>query len=135
MGIGRDSAASYWRVDWNTLADPAVPIIAFAIDADNRSDTGGSNWGAGTGLRSAGIDHVLVVSSRGAWVIDAVTGVRTALGPGVVTTDQNPARAMGSFVARVPTASLPGAQRNVAGPGGNRPRHRRRHRLRSGADH
>ena len=41
------------------------------------------NWGAGTGLRSAGIDHVLVVSSRGAWVIDAVDRRPHRAGPGV----------------------------------------------------
>src|SRR6478609_6729402 len=87
LGIGRDASASYWRVDWTTLDDPVIPIIAFAIDADGSALTGAQNWGAGTGLRSAGIDHVLIISSRGAWVIDAVTGVRTALNAGVVTVD------------------------------------------------
>lgn len=107
LGIGRDGSASYWRVDWNTLADPTIPVIAFAIDADGSAVTGVPSWGGGTGLRSAGIDHVLIVSSRGAWVIDAVTGIRTALGAAAVTVDHVATRAMGSFVARVPSASLP----------------------------
>src|SRR3954452_7824811 len=31
--IGSDDTNTYWRVDWNTLAAPSVPIAEFAIDA------------------------------------------------------------------------------------------------------
>src|SRR5690606_34280474 len=33
-GIGVDATDSYWRVDWNTLIDPDVPIAAWALDTD-----------------------------------------------------------------------------------------------------
>jgi pimeloyl-ACP methyl ester carboxylesterase len=106
VGIGLSGAHTYWRIDWTTLDDPRVPIAAFAIDRDGSTATGVAAWGAGTGLRSAGIDHVLVVSSRGAWILDAVTGARVAV-PGAVTVDHRATRAMGSFVAKVPASLLP----------------------------
>jgi hypothetical protein len=107
IGIGTEGNGSVWRVDWTTLDDPALPVIAFAIDRDGNAATGGSSWGAGTGLTSNGIDHVLVVSSRGAWVTDVLTHVTTPIGAAAVTVDHAPSRAMGSFVARVPTSALP----------------------------
>ncbi len=107
LGVAPDGNRSRWRVDWTTLDDPNVPIIVFAIDRDSNTATGTSAWGAGTGLTSSGIDHVLVVSSRGAWITDVVTQQTTALGPTAVTVDHDAARAMGSFVARVPNSALP----------------------------
>ncbi|MCU1428154.1 MAG: peptidase, partial [Actinomycetia bacterium] len=80
---------------------------AFAIDRDGNASTGASSWGAGSGLTSAGIDHVVVVSSRGAWVTDVVTQQTTALGAAAVAVDHDPARAMGSFVANLPSSALP----------------------------
>jgi hypothetical protein len=124
-GIGLSGANTYWRVDWNTLDDPSIPIAAFAIDSDGNRATGVSAWGAGSGLRSAGIDHVLVISSRGAWVIDAATHARRLV-PGAVTVDHRADRALGSFVAKVPTSFLPARSRpwtvrlaaGLAAPGG-----------------
>jgi pimeloyl-ACP methyl ester carboxylesterase len=123
--IGLSGSNTYWRVDWNTLDDPSIPVAAFAIDSDGNASTGVAAWGAGTGLRSAGIDHVLVISSRGAWVIDAVTHVRRLV-PGAVTVDHHADRALGSFVAKVPTSFLPARTRpwtarlaaGLAAPGG-----------------
>ncbi|MCU1430167.1 MAG: hypothetical protein JWL83_4167, partial [Actinomycetia bacterium] len=68
LGVAANGNGSRWRVDWTTLDDPNLPIVAFAIDRDGNASTGASSWGAGSGLTSAGIDHVVVVSSRGAWV-------------------------------------------------------------------
>lgn len=50
---------------------------------------------------------MLVSSSRGAWLLDPVTGTRTALPAGTVSVDYDAGRAMGSFVAKVPTSTVP----------------------------
>jgi predicted esterase len=107
IGVAIDGNSSVWRVDWTTLDNPDLPIVAFAVDADGNTATGASSWGAGSGLTSNGIDHVLVISSRGAWVTDVVTQRTTSIGATAVTVDHDPTRAMGSFVARVPASALP----------------------------
>ncbi len=106
IGVAADGNRSLWRVDWTTLDNPNLPVIAFAIDRDGNAATGASSWGAGTGVTSAGIDHVLVVSSRGAWVTDAVTQQTKAIGAAAISVTHDPGRAMGSFVARVPVTAL-----------------------------
>jgi len=54
---------------------------------------------------SAGIEQALVVSSRGAWLINAVTGARTDVtaAGGALTVDP----ASKSFVVRIPDSLLP----------------------------
>jgi len=98
-GIGSDGAATYWRVDWNTLADPVVPIAAWTFDTDDDPRTGTAEWPAAAGVRSPGIDRALVVSSRGARLLDADGGLLAEL----PTTVDTAAR---SFVVRVPRAAL-----------------------------
>ncbi|MCW2606262.1 MAG: Alpha/beta hydrolase family protein, partial [Frankiales bacterium] len=100
--VGLDAAASYWRVDWNTLADPAVPVAVWGLDTNASTQDGVREWPAGAGVRSPGLDRALVVSSRGAWLVDARTGRRTDVSSGL-TVD----RAARSFVVRVPRATLP----------------------------
>lgn len=95
-----DSAASYWRVDWTTLADARVPIAAWTFDTDRNAATGGAVWPAGAGVRSPGIDRALVVSSRGARLVNGA-GATVASFP---TTVDPAAR---SFVVRVPRTVLP----------------------------
>ncbi|MBW3668151.1 MAG: peptidase [Actinobacteria bacterium] len=104
VGVGLDDDATYWRVDWNTLVDPSVPIASFAFDSDASAATGAPRWASVPNLASAGIDRELVVSAAGATLVDSVSGARTpiALGGGSVTVDSN-AR---SFVARVPRSLL-----------------------------
>lgn len=91
---------TYWQVEWNTLAAADVPIAEWTFDRDNDPATGVSGWGAGTGLYSPGIDTALVMSSRGARVIDLVTGQVEGTFP--VTVDMNAQ----SFVARIPDRVL-----------------------------
>ncbi|MGN6474167.1 MAG: prolyl oligopeptidase family serine peptidase [Mycobacteriales bacterium] len=93
--------ATYWRVDWNTLADPTVPIAEWTFDVDNSTTTGGSSWPAGAGVQSPGIDLALVMSSRGAHLMSMTTGRMVANLP--VTVD----RAAQSFVTRIPKWALP----------------------------
>lgn len=99
VGLTRD--ASYWRVDWNTLADPGVPIAEWTLDTDDDAATGGSAWPANAGLRSAGIERALVVSSRGARLLDVASGRTLASLP---TTVDRSAR---SFLVRVPRSLMP----------------------------
>jgi hypothetical protein len=99
IGIGLTRRATWWRVDWTTLVDPAVPIAAFALDTDGDAATGAQEWPGVPGLRSPGIERVLLVSSRGAWLLDP-SGGRTPAG--TLTVD----RAARSFVVRIPRARL-----------------------------
>jgi hypothetical protein len=100
--IALDRDASYWRVDWNTLLDPALPIAVWALDADASTEDGVAQWPAGVGVRSPGLDRALVVSSRGAWLVDARSGERVDVSRGL-TVDT----ATRSFVVRIPRTTLP----------------------------
>ncbi|HWD75064.1 MAG TPA: prolyl oligopeptidase family serine peptidase [Solirubrobacteraceae bacterium] len=104
-GIGLTGAYSYWRVDWVTLADPTVPIAEWTFDTDNNPATGASVWPAQAGVSSPGIDQALVVSSRGAWLINPVTGIRTDVlsQGGKLTIDP----ASKSFIVAIPRSALP----------------------------
>lgn len=95
--VGLTAAGSWWRVDWTTLNDPNIPIAEFALDTDNSATTGGSAWPAGAGVRSPGIDKALLVSAKGAWLINVASGARTALSGSSVDTR---ARSFTVFVPR-----------------------------------
>jgi dienelactone hydrolase len=96
----RRAHATYWRVDWNTLAKPSVPIAEWTFDRDNSAATGGSTWPAGAGAHSPGIDTALVMSSHGARLVTVASGKTLARMP--VTVD----RAAHSFVVRIPSHVL-----------------------------
>ena len=99
--VGLDDGATYWRVDWNTLADPRIPVAEFALNTGDHRRAKGREWPAGAGIRSPGIDTALLVSSRGAWLIDVVGGARVSLSP-YLSVD----RSARSFVVRVPRTML-----------------------------
>ena len=104
-GVATDEHHTYWRIDWNTLIDADVPIAAWTFDTDADTDTGVVEWPADAGATSPGIDSALVVSSRGAWVVDLTTGEHQnveSLG-GELTVDVEAK----SFVAAVPHDALP----------------------------
>jgi hypothetical protein len=92
--------ATYWRVDWNTLAAKTVPIAEWTFDRDNNAATGGSDWPAGAGVHSPGIDTALTMSSHGARLIAVATGRVLAALP--VTVDMKSQ----SFVTRIPKSVL-----------------------------
>jgi hypothetical protein len=71
--VYKDAHASYWRVDWNTLADPSIPVAEWTFDRDDNTSTGGSAWPGAAGVHSPGIGRALIVSSRGAQLV-AVPG-------------------------------------------------------------
>jgi pimeloyl-ACP methyl ester carboxylesterase len=92
--------ASYWRVDWNTLTDPAVPIAEWTFDRDNNTRTGASAWPGSAGVHSAGIDTALLVSSHGAALINAASDTVIRRLPTTV------GRSAHSFVVRIPRRVL-----------------------------
>jgi dienelactone hydrolase len=103
--IGLKGAFSYFRVDWVTLADPSVPIAEWTFDTDDNPSTGASIWPAAAGVSSPGIDQALVVSSRGAWLINPITGLRTDVltNGGSLTVDPTSK----SFIVAIPRTLLP----------------------------
>jgi dienelactone hydrolase len=101
-GIALNPKYSYWRVDWVTLADPKVPVAEWTFDTDDNTATGASAWPAQAGVSSPGIDRALVVSSRGAWLVDPLTGIRTDLAR-YLTVDPSSK----SFIVAVPRSILP----------------------------
>jgi hypothetical protein len=101
VGVGLTDTDTWWRVDWNTLLDPSVPIALFTFDTD-RATTTTDDWPGGAGVRSAGIDLALLVSASGARLIDLTTHAST---PVEHTVDMS-AR---SFLARVPRSLVEAA--------------------------
>ncbi|HVU61579.1 MAG TPA: alpha/beta hydrolase-fold protein [Mycobacteriales bacterium] len=93
--------ATYWRVDWSTLAAAAaVPIAEWTFDRDDDAATGGSSWPAGAGVRSGGIDTALTMSSHGARLLSVASGRVLARLPVIVDL------AAQSFVVRIPKSVL-----------------------------
>src|SRR4029077_15411414 len=76
VAVGLTETDTWWRVDWNTLLDPSVPIALFTFDTD-RGEAPTDQWPAGAGVRSAGIDLALLVSAAGARLIDLTTDEST----------------------------------------------------------
>ena len=99
--VGYARNATYWRVDWNTLADPDVPIAEWTFATGGSTPAGGESWPANAGLRSAGIQYALVVSAQHARLLEVATGAPLA----ELHTEVN--AAAHSFVVRIPTSVLP----------------------------
>lgn len=98
VAIGLTETDTWWRIDWNTLVDASVPIALFTFDTDP-SLAGTAEWPAGAGVRSQGIDTALVVSGRGATLIDLTTRATTPMEHSVDMQSR-------SFVARIPRSVL-----------------------------
>ena len=98
VAVGLTETDTWWRIDWNTLLDPSVPIALFTFDTD-RATTTTDEWPAGAGVRSAGIDLALLVSASGARLIDLTTHAST---PVEHTVDMESR----SFLARLPRSMV-----------------------------
>ncbi|WP_432206478.1 alpha/beta hydrolase-fold protein [Mycobacterium malmoense] len=96
IAIGLTETDTWWRIDWNTLIDPSVPLGLFAFDT-GREGAACTQWPAGAGLRSTGIDSALLLSGAGAKLMDLST--QTAI-PVPHTVDMQSR----SFLARIPRA-------------------------------
>ena len=101
--VGYAAGASYWRVDWNTLADANVPIAEWTLSTGAASPASGESWPANAGLRSAGIQYALVVSAQHAELLEVASG--TPVAGASLHTEVN--MAAHSFIVRIPTSVLP----------------------------
>jgi hypothetical protein len=101
--VGYTKSASYWRVDWNTLADPNVPIAEWTFATGSPAPAAGETWPANAGVSSAGIQYALVVSAQHAQLLQVAGG--TAVAGTELHTEVNPAAH--SFIVRIPTSVLP----------------------------
>ena len=102
--IGIDADATHWRVDFNTLVNADVPVVAWALDTDANASTGSRDWPGDAGVTSAGLEKVIIVSSRGAWLHDLENGSVTDLVSEGATLDVDmDARA---FVLSIPRDAL-----------------------------
>ncbi|HTY96150.1 MAG TPA: prolyl oligopeptidase family serine peptidase [Solirubrobacteraceae bacterium] len=102
-GVGYAHGATYWRVDWNTLADADVPIAEWTFSTEAAAPAAGETWPANAGVRSAGIQYALVVSAQHARLLEVATGAPVA--GAELHTEVN--LAAHSFVVRIPTSVLP----------------------------
>ena len=94
VAIGLTDTHTWWRIDWNTLLDPSMPIALFTFDtAPGRSAS--EHWPAGAGVRSAGIDMALLISGKSAALIDLATQASTPVQHSVDMESR-------SFLAQVP---------------------------------
>lgn len=94
--VGLDAAGdTYWRVDWNTLADATVPAAEWVWD--DGTGTATAAWPRNAGVASTGAVDSLFVSSRHAYL--TVGGKTTELSPSVDLSSR-------SFVVRVPRADF-----------------------------
>jgi pimeloyl-ACP methyl ester carboxylesterase len=94
VAIGLTPTHTWWRVDWNTLLDPSIPVALFTFDTDSRRAATDS-WPANAGVTSAGIDHALLISGTSARLIDLNTNGSTHVDHFVDMESR-------SFLARVP---------------------------------
>lgn len=119
VAVGLTDTHAWWRVDWNTLLDASVPVALFTFDTDP-ARTAAADWPAGAGVRSAGIDTALLLSGRGATLIDLTTQATTPVEHSVDIQSR-------SFIAQVPrslvepegswTVRLAAGLANAAGDG------------------
>lgn len=108
VGVGLRGGDTFWRVDWTTLANPKVPIAAFGISRDADLGGGPVPWPAGAGVSSQELVATIVVSSRGAWLIDAAGKTSTVASLGGTSLVDTKAK---SFVVRLPRKELPASDR------------------------
>jgi predicted esterase len=100
--VGYTPEATYWRVDWNTLANADIPIAEWTFSTGSASPASGEEWPANAKLHSAGIQYALVVSAQHAQLLDVATG--KAVAGAELHTEVN--LEAHSFIVRIPTSVL-----------------------------
>ncbi|ULE34064.1 alpha/beta hydrolase-fold protein [Mycobacterium sp. IDR2000157661] len=94
VAIGLTETHTWWRVDWNTLLDPSIPVACFTFDT-HRGRAPTNDWPANAGVTSAGIDSALLISAQGAWLRDLATNASVLVEYEVDMRSR-------SFLARIP---------------------------------
>jgi hypothetical protein len=103
--VGYTGHATYWRVDWNTLVDPKIPVAEWTMTGDTArgAPTTATAWPGNAGLStSSGIQYALIVTAKRAELVkaaDPATPVATM--PTIVDMSSR------SFIVKVPTSVLP----------------------------
>jgi hypothetical protein len=103
--VGYAAKATYWRVDWNTLADPNVPVAEWTISGDNSrgAPTTATAWPGNAGVKtSTGIQYALIVTAKQAELVKAASPATP-----VATFPTSVDTASRSFIVRIPTSVLP----------------------------
>ncbi len=103
--VGYTPQATYWRVDWNTLADPSVPVAEWTIAGDNATGAPATAtaWPGNAGVKtSTGIQYALIVTAKQARLVTAANpAAPVATFPTAVDAGSR------SFIVRIPTSVLP----------------------------
>ena len=99
--VGYDGRDSYWRVDWNSMPDPSIPIAEWTMTPSTPGPRT-TTWPANAGLTTlTGLEYALVVTAGQARLLNAATGQTLGTYPTAV---DGPAR---SFIVRIPLRALP----------------------------
>lgn len=78
-----------------------MPTAEWTFDTDDDAGTGAAAWPANANVSSRGIERALVVSAKGARLVDAVSGATIASFPTAVDREAR------SFVVSVPLSVMP----------------------------
>src|SRR5579884_1922090 len=103
--VGYRGHASYWRVDWNTLIDPKVPVAEWTMSGDTARGAPGkaTAWPGNAGVRTGtGIQYALIVTARRAELVKAAKPAK----PLAILPTRVAMRSR-SFIVRIPTRLLP----------------------------
>jgi hypothetical protein len=103
--VGYTASATYWRVDWNTLVDPRIPVAEWTISGDTspRAPATATRWPGNAGVStSSGIQYALIVTARQAELVKAAAPALPVAK--LATTVDVSSR---SFIVKVPTSVLP----------------------------
>ncbi len=70
--VGYAPGATYWRVDWNTLVDPKVPVAEWTMSGADRAPGTATAWPGNAGVStSSGIQYALIVTAKQAELVKA----------------------------------------------------------------
>ncbi|HET9718642.1 MAG TPA: hypothetical protein VFP55_01040 [Solirubrobacteraceae bacterium] len=103
--VGYTRQATYWRVDWNTLVDPSIPVAEWTIAGDRAAGAPptATAWPGNAGVStSTGIQYALIVTARGARLVAAADPTRP-----LATFPTTVNMASRSFIVKIPTSILP----------------------------
>jgi predicted esterase len=103
--VGYTPQATYWRVDWNTLVNPDIPVAEWTIAGDSASGAPApaTAWPGNSGLTtSTGIQYALIVTAKGAHLVPAANPSHT-----VASFPTTVNMASRSFIVKIPTSTLP----------------------------
>jgi hypothetical protein len=103
--VGYTGQATYWRVDWNTLVDPRIPVAEWTMTGDTApgAPATATSWPANAGVTtSSGIQYALIVTAKHAELVEAANPA-TPVATMPTTVDMSSR----SFIVKIPKSVLP----------------------------